>query len=344
MKNSYVSDLRDGARVDDFFLICSKSLGHTQDGSPYVRLKLGDRTGTIDAIKWDASETMYSGLSGDDFVWVRGTVTTYNEKLQIKIDSFRRYTDKADPADFLPRSERDIDEMLSEMLAIVASVRHPHLRELLDSFFGDQELLSKFSTAPAAQKIHHGYIGGLLEHSLSVAKMSDLAASHYPRVDRDLLVTGAILHDIGKIEEFCWDKSIKYSNTGHLVGHIVTGALMVEKAAERINGFHPLLKLTLMHMILAHHGQKDWGSPKRPKSIESLVLHYIEDLDAKVNTFQQAVGGPEAGDEADLFTDRHWLFERPLFRGLPRSVMRPWDDEPEPSEPSEADHDPFAEE
>jgi len=341
MKNYYVSNLHDGARIDDIFLIHSKSLAYTQDGSPFIRLKLGDRTGTIDAIKWDVSEAACDGLANDEYIRVRGVVTTYNGRLQIKIDTFRPYKDKVDPADFLPRSEKDIDEMLEEFNKILASVEHPHLKALLDYFFKDQEFLSRFSTAPAAQKIHHAYIGGLLEHSLSVAKLCELAAAHFPGIDRDLLITGAVLHDIGKIEEFCWDKSIKYSDVGHLIGHVVIGAQMVKEAADKIDGFHPLLKSMMVHIILSHHGEKEWGAVKRPKSLEAIVLHILENLDAKVNTFHQAIGKDASANGSELFTEKHWLLGRPLFKGFPSDVLNPNGSQIILDDILELDYDPF---
>lgn len=341
MKNYYVSNLQDGARIDDIFLIHSKSLAYTQDGSPFVRMKLGDRTGTIDAIKWDASEAACDGISNDEFIRVRGIVTTYNGRLQIKIDTFRPYKDKVDPTDFLPRSEKDIDEMLLEFNKMLDSVEHPHLKALLDYFFKDQEFLSRFSTAPAAQKIHHAYIGGLLEHSLSVAKLCEFGAAHFPGIDRGLLIAGAALHDIGKVEEFCWDKSIKYSDDGHLIGHVVIGAQMVKEAAEKIDGFQPLLKSMMVHIMLSHHGEKDWGAAKRPKSIEAIVLHILEDLDAKVNTFHQAVGKDTSGNGSDLFTERNWVFDRPLFKGFPPDVLNPNESPMSLDDLLEPDYNPF---
>lgn len=344
MKNYYVSGLCDGSRIDDIFLIHNKSLGYTQDGSPFVRMRLGDRTGTIDAIKWDASEAACDAISSDEFIRVRGIVTTYNGRLQIKVDTFRPYNDRIDPTDFLPRSEKDIDEMLAEFKKIIDSVEHPQLKALLDHFFKDQEFLSRFSTAPAAQKIHHAYIGGLLEHTLSAAKLCEFGASHFPGVDRDLLITGAVLHDIGKVEEFCWDKSIRYSDNGHLIGHVVIGAQMVKEAADTIEGFHPLLKSVMVHIILSHHGEKEWGAAKRPKVIEAIILHVLEDLDAKVNTFRQAVGKDAPASESDLWTERNWVFDRPLLKGLPSEIMNPSADAQSIDELLEPDYNPFADE
>jgi 3'-5' exoribonuclease len=153
-----------------------------------------------------------------------------------------------------------------------------------------------------------------------VAKTCDFISSHYQGIDRDLLVTGAILHDVGKIEEFRWDTTIKYSDSGHLIGHIVSGAAMISAAMDQIDGFHPLLKMMVIHIILSHHGQKEFGSPKRPKSLESIILHHVEDLDAKVNTFQLAVGKDKPSDPSDIWTERNWVYDRPLFKGFPDSI------------------------
>lgn len=314
MKTCYVASLQDGERVDDIFLVSSKNLGKTQDGSPYVRLRLCDRTGAIDAIKWDANEASYAGLAVDDFVHVRGTVGTYRNRLQLSLDFFRKFVEKIDPNDFLPRCERDVEEMYSCLRRIIESIKNDGLSRVLSFFFDDEDFVDRFKTAPAAQKIHHAYIGGLLEHTLSVAQNCDLIASHYPQLNRDLLLTGAILHDIGKIDELCWSRSIRYSDTGHLIGHVVHGCSMVETAAETATDMNPLLKLELMHLILSHHGEKEWGSPKRPKSLQAIVLHYMDDLDAKVDMLIKATNA-ENNDSKTVWTERHWVLDRPLLRG-----------------------------
>lgn len=320
MKNSYVENLRDGARVDDVFLISNKSIGRTQDGSAFVRLKLMDRTGSIDAIKWDAPDALCTGISVDDYVQVRGVVGKYKDKMQLVLDGVRKHCEKIDPADFLPRCPRDIGQMYGELREIISTIKEPQLRALMDAFFNNSEFVDKFTAAPAALKIHHAYIGGLLEHSLSVAQLCVMVAGQYPEANRDLLISGAILHDIGKIDEFAWSRSIKYTDCGHLVGHLVSGAMTVDEVIEKIPDFHPLLRMVLMHMILSHHGEKEFGSPKRPKSLESLILHRVEDLDAKVKTFVEAVA-PNGSHDSEMWTERHWLLDRPLFRGLPESAL-----------------------
>lgn len=344
MKNSYVSGLYDGAHVDDVFLISSKVLRQARNGTMYIRMELRDCTGGIDAFKWDASDDAYADLPDGDFIHVRGLVGRRDGKLQLNLDSIRRFNGKVDPADFLPRADRDIDDMLKELRDIILSIANPQLKSLLDYFFSDEDFVSRFSTAPAAQRIHHAYIGGLLEHTLSSAKMCDALCPQFPTVDRDLLLTAAILHDAGKIEEFRWDKSIGYSTCGHLIGHIVSGAMMISDAIDAVGGFHSLLKMTVVHMILAHHGEREYGSPKRPKCIEGIILHELEDMDAKINTFKQAVAGAEIEGESDIWTDKHWLFDRPLLRGLPKSVMGYTQEDLNPLDALIDEYNPFAEE
>ncbi len=317
MKSIYVSDLKNGTQVDGVFLVSSKKVDCTKGGSPYMRLKLTDRTGTVEAVKWDADESELSSVDNGQFVHIWGVVGSYKESLQVKIDSLRLHTDKVDPADYLPQTERDTHEMLSALRSIVATVEHPQLKALLDYFFTDNKFVSKFSTAPAAQKIHHGYIGGLLEHTLSVAQLCSFAAEHFPGVDRSLLITGAILHDVGKIEEFNWDAIIKYADNGHLIGHVVGGAAMVDKAISTIDDFDPLLRQVVLHIILSHHGQKEYGAPKRPKVLEAIIIHFLEDLDAKVNIFQRVVNSETSKRSSSIWTERDWVFDRPLFKGLP---------------------------
>lgn len=345
MKRFYVENLREGTRVDDVFLITSKSVLNARNGSPYLRLKLADKTGAIDGFKWDATEADAAGVSEDDFVFVHGTVKLYNGGLQLTIDSCRKVDENIDPTDFIASSKHDLDEMMAELEAILAGVADPSLRQLLDVFFSG-ELASKFRECPAATRIHHAYIGGLVEHSLNVVRMCAALSELYPDVDRDLLLTAAALHDVGKIEEFDWTVSPRMSDAGHMVGHVVGGTMMVREAANGIDGFDPILNLALQHAILSHHGLKEYGSPKQPKSLEALILHCADDLDAKVAIFKQAIDDANLVPDNSLFTKRHHLLERPIFKGLP---ARETPETPEPVEEFDSDlfstnfdDDPFA--
>jgi 3'-5' exoribonuclease len=318
LKTCYIADLHDGDTIDDVFLICSKSFSMSQNGTQYARIRLADKSGQIEAMHWDASENAYAGIAIDDHVLVRGQVSSYREKLQIRIDSLRKFNEKIDPADFLPVCPRDRGEMRAEFISLIDTIQHKHLSNLLKVFFADELFLETFCSAPAASRNHHAYIGGLLEHSLSVARFCDSISTQYPAANRDLMVTAALLHDIGKMEELSWTRSIRYTDCGQLLGHIMIGASLVEHAAEKIPDFHPMLKMMLVHMILSHHGELEYGSPKRPKSLEAILLHYADDVDAKVNAFQQAVSATE---ESNPWTERHWMFDRPLFKGLPGSIL-----------------------
>jgi len=316
VKRVFVESLKEGAKVEEVFLVTSKSVGNARNGA-YIRLRLGDRTGQIDAMKWNASEAEIARFDEGDYVLVRGTVGTYNDNLQLTADSVKRFGDPVDPADFIRSSPRDPEQMMTEFEGLISQVTQPHLSRLLSDVFNDPQTRGKFMQAPAAKSVHHAYIGGLLEHTLNVVRSCSVLADLYPIVDRDLLLAGAALHDIGKLDEFTWSGAINYSDSGHLVGHIVGGAMLAARTAESIPGFDPLLSLALQHMILSHHGTKEWGSPKQPKSLEAVMLHAADDLDAKTAILAQAI---EESSDSGAFTKRHYLLDRPIFKGLPRQA------------------------
>ena len=341
MKRNYISDLREGAKIEDVFLITSKSLGSTRTGLPFIKMRLTDRTGTIDAVKWNATQTELGAASEMDYISARGTIGEYNGQMQLTVDAFRKHTEKVDPTDFLATTAFDVDEMFAELRAILGEVRNPSLVKLLSSFFDDEKTSRLFREAPAATKVHHACIGGLLEHTLNVLKSSAALAALYPDADRDLVLTAAALHDIGKIEEYDWSVSIRFSDAGHFIGHLVGGAMMAKDAADRIEGFDPLMNLALQHVILAHHGKKEYGSPKQPKSLEAMIVHAADELDADAAMYRNAIAESTRDGDTSLFTKRHFFLDRPLFRGIPRPE--------EPSEPgfdsdlfaAKTEYDPF---
>jgi len=347
MKRVYVKDLVEGLRVDDAFVVASKSVGSTRSGSPYLRLRLADRTGAICAVKWNATEAEIAAFGEKDIVRVRGTAGNYQEELQLTLDSCRKADEPVDPADFLPVSQRDPDEMLAELKLILSTIRCPSLSQLLRRFFDDPEFIGAFREAPAAKRAHHAWVGGLLEHTLGVVRACAALADLYPRVDRDLLLTAAALHDAGKIEEYTWSAAIGTSDSGYLIGHLVSATVMVREAAESVDGFDQITSLALQHAILAHHGFKEFGSPKRPKSIEAQVLHMADDLDAKVEMMRQFIDESDSSGEGGLFTKRHKLLDRHIFRGANRQRAAPASaDEDEDLEDLaiDPDWDPFGEE
>lgn len=320
MKKLFVTNLRDGARVEDVFLVSSKSVGSTRAGSPYLKIKLADKTGEVDAIKWDASESEISRLREDDYFLVNGVVRTYNDSLQVGVDSFKHWGEPVDPSDYIASSSRDPDEMMGEFLALIGQVSDPSLRQLLDGFFGDEAFCRKFRQAPAASRNHHAYIGGLLEHTINVVKNCAAFAGLYPQAHADLLITGAALHDVGKVDEFVWSGAIKYSDEGNLVGHVVGGAMLVRQAIAGMDGFDPMMALTLQHMILSHHGRLEYGSPKLPLCFEAVLLHHADDIDAQISMFEKAIRESDETGNASLFTKRHHLLDRPIFKGIERAV------------------------
>lgn len=317
MKRVYIENLREGSKVEDIFLVASKTVASTRTGKPFLKLRLADKTGQVDAVKWDVTESEIGRFSEQDYVQVRASVNTYQDNPQLSIESLQQCMEAIDPADFIRSSSRHPEDMMPEFRSLLKSISDSRLTALLDSLFGNENFCIKFCQAPGAKSIHHACIGGLLEHTLNVMKTCVALADLYPQVDRDMLLAGAALHDIGKVEEYVWNGAIAFSDAGHLVGHIVGGAMMVKEAADRIPGFDPVLNLALQHMILAHHGTKEFGSPKQPKSIEAMMLNHADDLDAKVAIYEQAIKDSDGNGENGLFTKKHFILERPIFKGVP---------------------------
>jgi len=319
-KRTFVEDLHRDDRVEDAFVVASKTVGTTSRGDPYMRLRLSDRTGSIGAVRWDASESEVSRVNEGEVIVVKGSVSTYKDNLQIEIQSLARCGEAVDPADFLMSSPRNADEMLAEFDSVLAEVTQPQLRALLDEFFSECDFRRRFREAPAAVSMHHAYVGGLLEHTLSVAQTCLVLAGRYPQANLEMLLAGAALHDVGKVDELVSRPTLGYSEAGNLVGHVVGGTMLVRDAAARIPGFDPLLSLAVQHMILSHHGTTEWGSPKRPMSYEALLLHYADDMDAKMFMFEQAIR--ESGGDGQLFTGKHKGLDRALFIGLPSAEVQ----------------------
>jgi len=279
-----------------------------------MTLLLGDRTGEVQAILWEGAEEKYPLLAQGDLVSVSGRVREYAGTLQINLDHISVYEDKDfDPADFLPVSSYNREEMLQALKQIIEGVKNPSLRELLDRFFLDNAWLKAFATAPAAKKNHQAYLGGLLEHTLKVTEAANKMADVYPQVDRDLLIAGAVLHDIGKIEEYQFDKNIDFTDQGRLLGHIVIGLQKIEEKLQELNGFPESLRLKLLHIITSHHGNYEWQSPKRPKFLEAAIIHHLDNMDAIVDMFSTAAG--ESYDPKSAWTGWVKGLERFVYKG-----------------------------
>ena len=287
----YMKDLTEGARVSDIYLIKSRTSAVTKTGKDYWNVVLQDKTGAVDAKVWDLGSAGIEEFEAKEYVDIVGTVTVFNGALQVKIERARVAREgEYEPADYLPVSKYNIDEMMAELVAMIEKTENPYLKQLLRSFFvEDEEFIGKFRFSSAAKSVHHSFVGGLLEHTLSVAKNCEYFAAHYGVLNRDLLVAAAICHDIGKVREFVPYPENDYSDEGNLLGHIIIGAEMVGERIAKIPGFPVNLANELRHCILAHHGELEFGSPKKPAIIEAVALSFADNLDAKMETFMEAL-------------------------------------------------------
>ena len=290
MAHRFISDLKEGEVVESVYLVREKSFDTTKNGNSYIALELSDKTGMVDCRKWDALKSLFDSFVVDDFVKVRAKVEFYKNYPQLKIDSIEKTSDKSvDISLYMPVSDKNRDKMFKDFLSEMESVKNPYLKALIHNIFSDKDMSEKFRTAPAASDFHHPYIGGLIEHTLACVELAKLIASKYKDINLDLLLCGTALHDIGKIEELSYKRSFYYTDKGRLIGHIVLGANIVSAAIDNIPGFPEELKNLILHIILSHHGEHEWGSPKRPMCFEAIILHHIDNLDAKINGFRHFV-------------------------------------------------------
>ena len=282
-------------------------------GDPYLSLTLADRTGELDAKMWDNAAEVLDTFDRDDFIKVKGLVQIFQNRLQLTIHKLQRLED-SDVAfsDYFPASKRDPAEMESELRAVVAGIGNPHLKALLEAVFGDEKLMAAYRIAPAAKSIHHAFLSGLIEHVLSMVALARFTAAHYAGVDADLVITGVLLHDIGKIQELVYARTFGYSDEGQLIGHIVMGVKMVDEKARTIPGFPPRLLTLVEHLILSHHGTLEYGSPKIPLFPEALLLHHLDNLDSKMEAMRQTV-------ERDQRIEGVWTGYNPA---LERAVLK----------------------
>lgn len=315
MAKQYVKDLQSGARVDDCFVVRQRRLVpfRNKPGN-FLDLTLADRSGEVTARMWDNAEQAAQAAGVGTVVRVRGHCEMYQGRLQVIIDSISPCKENEyDPSDFLRTGKADRDEMLNQLRAAIASVRHPHLRALLNAFFGDLEFLQRFAEAPASKQLHHAHLGGLLEHTLGVIRILEAAVEVHPELDRDLLIAGALLHDVGKVEELqILGTTIEYSDIGRLVGHIVITDRMVTRKIAELEGFPQELQARLTHLLLSHHGQKEYGAPVLPMTPEACALHYADNLDAHVQYFSEVV---ERGAPGDRWSEYQRLFDRYIYLG-----------------------------
>lgn len=286
----WIETLHEGERINGIYLCKFKQTALTKVGKPYENVILQDKTGTIDAKIWDVSSQGIDDFDALDYVQVMGDVTSYQGALQLNIKRVRvANKNEYDPKDYLPVSEKDIPKMYEELLGFARGLREPHLKALAESFFLDDEFAERFQFQSAAKNVHHGFVGGLLEHTLSVTKICDFCAKQYPYLKRDLLVCAAMFHDIGKLEELSPFPANTYTDEGQLLGHIMIGAEMVGMRIREMGDFPKSLENELKHCILAHHGELEFGSPKKPALAEALALSFADNMDAKLETMKEAL-------------------------------------------------------
>lgn len=307
----YIKDLKEGDRLFDIYLCKHKQSAITKNGKSYENVILQDKTGTIDAKVWEPNNPGIGEYDTLDYIEVYGDVTNYQGALQVSVKRIRVCAEgEYNPADYLPVSSKNIDVMYDELLNLIKSIKNTYLRQLLESFFvNDEAFIRKFKNSSAAKTVHHGFIGGLLEHTLGVTKLCDYYCTAYPILKRDLLLTAAICHDIGKTREISPFPENDYTDDGQLLGHIVMGSQMVAERAAKIDGFPHSVLSQLQHCILSHHGKYEYGSPKIPAIIEALALNYADDTDAKLETFKEIL---ENNSENNGWLGYNRLFESNL--------------------------------
>ena len=298
MKTSFVTDLGSEQSITSFFLVHEKEIRNTREGKAYLRLELGDRSGTIEARMWDQFDAVVKDVNRDDFVKVQARVEIYRNKPQLSLQNLRlAKPEEIDLADFLPQTKSDVGKLYAELLEYAGSIANPWLKKLTTGILSDPKIAVRYKRAPAAKVMHHAYLGGLLEHVVGLCGLAKQIAAHYPELDVDLLLTAAILHDVGKLDELCYERAIGYTVEGQLLGHIVMEFETVSKAIDAIEGFPPNLKTVVQHMLISHHGQYEFGSPKLPMIREAMAFHYMDDLDSKLAAVRAALavdsGDPE---------------------------------------------------
>lgn len=314
-KGPFLGQMQEGQRFIGYYVLRNKQLEPFRDASRghFLTLILSDCSGQMVGRVWEGAEQANEELHTGDVVKVDGETESYLERVQIRVNRVRAAdSGEYDLGDMLPSSQRDPDEMMAEVQTFIDGIDNNHLRGLLDIFFTDAEFLQRFMQAPAAKRVHHAYLGGLLEHVLEVLYLAQRVAEIYPQIDADLLYSGVLLHDIGKVREYTWGMDIDYSDEGRLIGHIVLGEEMLNSALTNLPEFPQELALRLRHMLLAHHGRHEWGSPRRPMTLEAIALHQVENLSAQINRFDSLMTSRQAGESWTAY-DR--MLGRQLYAG-----------------------------
>lgn len=314
MKDFYICDCahQENQTITSFFVVANKQVKSKKSGEAYLSLMLGDRSGQVQAMMWDNVAEVLDAFDQDDFVKVKGLIQKYNGRWQIIVHKLRKLEEaEVDYSDYLPKTTKDIEQLWRTLEGFVASFENPWLKSLVQDFMSDETLAAAYKCAPAAKTLHHAFIGGLLDHVVSLFTVCDLAARNYPQVNRDLLLTGAFLHDVGKVHELAYQRSITYTTKGQLLGHMIIELEMLHARLAHHPGFPEDLKILLEHMIISHHGHYEFGSTKLPMFPEALMLHYLDDLDSKMESMRA-----QFEREAELetaWTSYNPSLERPLL-------------------------------
>ena len=337
MKDFYIASAseQENKVIISSFVVASKQVKAKKTGEPYLALTLSDRTGQLEAKMWDNVAGVIDTFEQDDFIKVKGLLNKYNGRFQLTIHKLRRLEEhEVDPTDYLPKCPRDTEELWRELSAFVGTFQNPHLKALIEAFMADREIAAAYKTAPAAKTLHHAYIGGLLDHVVSLFRLCDLAVRNYPQIDRDLLLAGAFLHDIGKIDELSYGRSFAYTTRGQLLGHMVIELEMLHSKIAQVAGFPDGLKTLVEHLIISHHGQYEFGSPKLPMFPEALMLHYLDDLDSKMESMRAHLER-ESGYDED-WTGYNASLGRPLLNTRKFLAPKPPETTPAPADDSAA--------
>jgi 3'-5' exoribonuclease len=341
MKDFYICDCarQENKIITSNFVVVSKQIKPKKTGEPYLALILGDRSGQLDAKMWDNVEEVLNAFEQDDFLKIKGLVNKYKNRFQLTIHKLRKLGEaEIEFADYLPKTTKNVDELWMTLGEFVASFQNPHLKSLVQAFMADPEIAAAYRNAPAAKTLHHAYIGGLLDHVVSLGRACDLVARNYPQVNRDLLLTGVFLHDIGKIHELTYNRSFSYTTRGQLLGHMIIELEMLQAKLALVPDFPAELKTLLEHLIISHHGEYEFGSPKLPMFPEALLLHYMDDLDSKMEAMRA-----HFEREAELespWTSYNASLGRPLLNSAKflAPKVNPRTDPPVAGEESEPEH------
>lgn len=336
MKDFFICDCaqHENKVVTSSFVVISKQVKPKKSGEPYLALTVGDRTGQIEAKMWDNVEDSLDAFDQDDFVKVKGLINKYKNRFQLTIHKIRRMGESEIAFDdYLPKTTKNIDELWQTLSGYVDGFQDENLRALVRSFMSDAEIAERYRTAPAAKTLHHAYIGGLLDHVVSLFRSCDLVSRNYPQINRDLLMTGAFLHDIGKIHELTYNRSFSYTTRGQLLGHLIIELEMLQAKVALIPGFPPRMKTLLEHLIISHHGQYEFGSPKLPMFPEALMLHYLDDLDSKMEAMRAQFERERDIDSA--WTSYNSNLARPLLNSA-RFLQEPEEGQPASQSTSES--------